>query len=279
MFIPQTRADRPITATKLIRVSQTGTTTIILEGDDEGLYQVQLANGGQTPKDITNAWVSGILARALGLPMTSQHCIAVGSRALRDEIIGTMRSDGMVVVPDHGMFLANRLTVGRFHPFSYLPRAYFSEVSNKADFVGMYLFDLWAQRRAARKVIYNRTGRVREIRATFVSDMDQFTGSRRHLESSDGPMCKDAGPLCEGLWTSKAVQGWMDALSNIFPKSIETAITSLPYIWQTDYAQMLGSSLQRRVQMHSSLLNVQASSMEKTLYEYHPEILLGFKLS
>jgi hypothetical protein len=243
----------PVVAAHVIRVSRTPPYTVIFEGDDREIYHWRFAKHDPQSKSFAKAWIFGIAALAVGLPMNPYREISFPKQCLRDLPHIVYPSQQEEPLGEPAVVLADLVGGRPVRPFLFLPQSDARYVTNKADFLGMYLFDIWAERNVPRRALFRRTGRSRDIRATFFNDGNFIAEQDWSPQASANCLCRQTHSLYQGLCGEKATQSWLDVFRRAIPAALDEAVASLPAIWRSRDDDMLRQRLVQRLHVLPTL--------------------------
>ena len=223
-----------VVAVRLIRVSRPLPLAILVEGNDGALYHVRLTQKDRQRDVSAKTWICGSTALAVGLPMNPQRRILLSRQFIRELPSTAHHVLSEIALADSTTVVADLLVgprTGQLRAFSFLPQCSAKFVKNKQDFIGMYLFDLWVERDVARTVLFRRTDRAHEIRATFVNDGSVLAGHHFSRQALLDRVCRHPPSLYEGLWSRTKVTYWLDLFRRAMPGALTLAVSSMPTAW------------------------------------------------
>ena len=127
---------------------------------------------------IVNEILGSSFCRALNLPLPPFKLVDVPDSYFRDPITWSSTMDGRRK-PKPGLRFLSRympdLTPTRC--YDRLPVIWLSDVSNRDDCLGMFVFDVWADHRDVRQAVFVRGDQG--LRATFIDNSHLFGGHAR----------------------------------------------------------------------------------------------------
>ena len=236
MFGGRDQSKDQVLAVRVIRVSRPLPSTFVVEGDDGELYHVRLTRQEEQRGVYANTWICGIAALAIGLPINPQRTVILPSRVIRDLPQGASPNQAEIAIGDSTTVLADLIAgprIGPLRTFSFLPQCSVKYVKNKQDLMGMYLFDIWVERGVARNMLFNRVGRTREIRATFVNDGSVLAGQHCSRQAVLDSLYRQPRTLYEGMWSHGQAVLWLDRFRRAIPEALTSAVSSMPAVWRS----------------------------------------------
>ena len=160
-----------VVAVQAIRRMRGGAQSQLMLGADGKLWVVKFQNNPQHIRVLANELIATRLAAAVGLPVPASDVVEVSEWLVRN-------SPGMQVDPvkggpelcKAGLQFGSQF-VGGLMPgqvMDYLPEQQLEEVRNLEDFAGMLCIDKWTGNCNGRQAVFERKGRERKYRATFI---------------------------------------------------------------------------------------------------------------
>ena len=254
----------PISAVKLIRRTRGGTQSSIVQCDDGRYYLMKLNGSPQGPNVLANEVLGSRLGRAVGLPVAETSLLHV-TRAFLDEnpslyfVNKTTRYR-----PDPGVHLGCSL-VGEFEgadrTLEWIGLSDVRSIDNRQDFLGMYLFDVWAMHQDQRQALFVRNPITRALRGTFVDNGHLCGGPEWKPHSGRSEACHREKSIYTGLWKHKAVQGWTRIFQRVIPRELSGISEHIPRHWYSGDLESLCASLSSRLNHLPSIFE-QSSLLE-----------------
>ena len=256
----RTQNARPVYALRLIRRLDANSASVLISADDGNLYILKFSGSPKHPNALAHERIWTVLAGSVGLPVSPGEPISVPSSFFEENLsLSLFAPDG--VQPQPGVHYGSRLlgdVSGSARPIEYLLKRDVGRVSNRADFLGMYIFDVWALCQKNRKAIFLKDLATGQFRAMFV-------GSGRVFEavSADPVEAKTRArhrkpSLYAGLWKAAAVASWVERLKSAVPPALDSLMQTIPDDWHSGHLNTLYASslvrlseLQRLVEAHS----------------------------
>jgi hypothetical protein len=235
----------PVRARRLIRKMRGGAQAHLIEGEDGGFYIVKFTNNPQHRRILINEWLASVLLRYLQIhvPDTAVVELTPDFVAGNPDLylsLGSRREP----VPA-GLHFGSRMAV---HPervavFDFLPEKLLEKIENRADFLGMLVFDKWAANADSRQAVFFRAraktwtplkGEAPARVGFFAQMIDHgFTFNGPHWEFNDSPI--------QGLYFRPSVyddvrsldsfQPWLAMAERIPLEVIDSAWKEIPREW------------------------------------------------
>jgi hypothetical protein len=148
-----------------------GAQSHLMLGADGNLWVVKFKNNPQHLRVLANELIATRIAEAVGLSVPKTDVVEVSewliehTPALR---VNLGRGEGRLL--EAGLQFGSHF-VGGLMPgqvVDYLPEQHLGEVRNLAEFVGMLVVDKWTGNCNGRQAVFERKGREKKYRATFI---------------------------------------------------------------------------------------------------------------
>lgn len=222
-----------IRAKHLIRKMHGGSQSILVRGDDEELYIVKLNNNQQGPNLLANEMLGAELLRAAGLPTPKWRAILITDEFLKSNPVYFERATGVgqpIKSDTHfgSQFLGAR-EAGQIYDF--LPSSFCRRITNPFDFLGIYIFDVWANHHDHRQAIYTSRSESSAISAHFIDNGHLFGGPHWSYEEKYGAaMCLDHN-VYTTPWHEDAIDKWVSHFEMSLSRKIFQLIKQIPDSW------------------------------------------------
>jgi hypothetical protein len=237
----------PVNARRLIRKMRGGAQAHFIEAADGHCYVVKFLNNPQHRRILVNEWIASVFLRYLGISTPEAAVIRVTQEFLDQNPdvhfqLGTRREP-----VELGWHFGSRFPgdPARLVVYDYLPDTLLAQVENRAEFLGMLVFDQWMGNADSRQAIFFRA-RLREwlpaheahpLRLGFVAQMVD------HGFAFDGPHWRF------GVRGLDDFQPWLDRIL-YFPEAVvDQALKQIPPAWvagDEESLNQLCESLMRR---------------------------------
>jgi hypothetical protein len=165
---PETHA---LCAVKFKRKMRGGSQSSLVEAEDGNYYIVKLMENPQGSEILLNEVLASGIMEFVGLETPKWNPIWISAGFIEDNpgLWFETASSGRRP-PPVGLHFGSRLILPKTSESLYeiLPRSWFTRIRDKENFVGMLLFDLWANQRDNRQAIFLQDQEDRSIRTTYI---------------------------------------------------------------------------------------------------------------
>ena len=149
-----------VKATHLIRQMRGKSRSILALGSDDEFYIIKFAGNPKGRSALANEILGYQIAQALGVRVPKVFLATVPNQLIRyapkDWFDGYISPSG----PDAGWHFATRYAGSPHEAVTWdiLPRRVIPRIENRDDFLMMLVFDIWANNKQARQVVFERAG-------------------------------------------------------------------------------------------------------------------------
>jgi hypothetical protein len=253
----------PVDARRLIRKMRGGAQAHLIEAADDHCYVVKFLNNPQHRRILVNEWIASVFLRYLGIATPETTVIRVTQDFLdqNPEVHFQLGSHREPV--ELGWHFGSRFPgdPARLVVYDFLPDTLLAQVVNRAEFLGMLVFDQWMGNADSRQAIFFRA-RLRDWlpaheahpqRLGFVAQMVD------HGFAFDGPHWRFGDSPLQGLYFRPRVyqgvrglddfQPWLDRIVHFPEAVVDQALKQMPPAWvagDEDSLNQLCESLLRR---------------------------------
>jgi hypothetical protein len=265
----------PVRARTLIRKMRGGAQAHLIEAEDGSFYVVKFSNNPQHRRILINEWLAAAFLRHLQIHVADTALIELTPDFIEASpdlylSIGSRRES----VPP-GLHFGSRMAV---HPervavFDFLPDKLLHKIENRADFLGVLVFDKWVANADSRQAVFFRAraktwtplkGETPARIGFFAQMIDHgFAFNGPHWEFQDSPI--------QGLYFRTTVyddvrsldsfQPWLEMVENFPVELIDSAWKEIPRDWLLDdgpvLEALLETLLKRRTRVGMLLHEVQ----------------------
>ncbi|MGH9583710.1 MAG: HipA family kinase [Bryobacteraceae bacterium] len=235
----------PVRARRLIRKMRGGAQAHLIEADDGGLYIVKFTNNPQHRRILVNEWLASVFLRYLQIHVPDTAIVELTPDFIADSpdlyfSIGTRRE---AVRP--GLHFGSRMAVhpDRVAVFDFLPDKLLGKVENRADFLGMLVFDKWAANADSRQAVFFRAraktwtplkGDAPARIGFFAQMIDHgFAFNGPHWEFNDSPIqgLYFRPSVYEEVRSLESFQPWLAMAGNLPLEVLDSAWKEIPGEW------------------------------------------------
>lgn len=273
----------PIAVRRWLRRMRGGAQSHLVEAADGGFYVLKAVNNPQHRRVLINEWIGSAFLAYLGIECAPAALLEVGEETLEanPELAIQLGSRNIPVAA--GWHYGSRLPgdPARLAVFDFLPDVLLPKVANRADFLGVYVFDKWTSNSDARQSIFFRA-RVRQPQQDETPPPDRLGFVAWMIDHGylfGGPNWALADSPLQGLYHRRTVYehvaGWQDfepwlARVRDFPEEvIDRAIRQIPPAWfdgdESDLEALMESLLKRRARV-ADLIEDAAKDCRPTLF-------------
>lgn len=221
-------------ARHLIRHMPGGSQSILVRGDDEELYIVKFNNNRQGPNLLANEMLGAELLSSVGLPTPEWKPILITNEFLEGNSGVHFRSaSGAGLEITSGIHFGTHFVapVEGGEIYDFLPSSFLRRIVNPADFLGIYIFDVWANHHDHRQAVYSCRSESLAIDAYFIDNGHLFGGPHWSYGSRCGAaMCLDQ-TLYSVPWHESAINEWISHFEITLSKNLFRAVERVPESW------------------------------------------------
>jgi hypothetical protein len=257
----------PIRARAAIRKMRGGAQAHLLEGEDGAFYVAKFLNNPQHRRILINEWLACAFLRYLQIyvPETALLELTPDFLQANPELYFSIGPRREPVKP--GLHFGSRMAVdpNRVAVFDFLPDKLLVKVENRADFLGMLVFDKWVGNADSRQAVFFRA-RAKNwtpLKGEAPARVGFFAQMIDHGFAFNGPHWAFQDSPVQGLYFRTSVydevrsldsfEPWLEMVAN-FPESvIDSAWKEIPREWLEDdeepLEKLLETLLKRRAQV------------------------------
>ena len=257
----------PIRARATIRKMRGGAQAHLLEGEDGAFYVTKFLNNPQHRRILINEWLACVFLRYLQVyvPETALLELTPDFLEANPDLYFSIGPRREPVKP--GLHFGSRMAVdpNRVAVFDFLPDKLLAKVENRADFLGMLVFDKWVGNADSRQAVFFRA-RAKNwtpLKGEAPARVGFFAQMIDHGFAFNGPHWAFQDSPVQGLYFRTSVydevrsldsfEPWLEMVAN-FPESvIDSAWKEIPREWLEDdeesLEKLLETLLKRRAQV------------------------------
>jgi hypothetical protein len=239
----------------------------LLEGEDGAFYVAKFLNNPQHRRILINEWLACVFLRYLQIyvPETALLELTPNFLEANPELYFSIGPRREPVKP--GLHFGSRMAVdpNRVAVFDFLPDKLLAKVENRADFLGMLVFDKWVGNADSRQAVFFR-GRAKSwtpLKGEAPARVGFFAQMIDHGFAFNGPHWAFQDSPVQGLYFRTSVydevrsldsfEPWLEMVAH-FPESvIDSAWKEIPREWFEDdeepLEKLLETLLKRRAQV------------------------------
>jgi len=202
----------------------------IIQGSDGGFYVVKF-NGFPGRQGLANEVVGTELIRSAGLPAPEWAAIEVSDEFLDENRGLWFQNENHSIRPLAGIHFGSRLIEAPDDQRTYqiIPRSWIGRITNRADFLGMLVLDLWANNCDRRQAVY--LSGAKSLHACFIDNDFMFGGKFGNDTTCPRQAMVHDLEVYRGLWNETAVRKWLRKINGIDENTIQRIVASVPSEW------------------------------------------------
>ena len=222
-----------VRAKVLVRKMHGGSQSVLIKGDDDELYIVKFNNNQQGPNLLANEMLGSVLLRSVGLPAPQWKAVVIS-----DEFLASNQNlhfeglSGTEPICSGIHFGSNFLgSTGDAEVYDFLPSSFCRRIANPADFLGIYIFDVWANHHDHRQALFLCRPQNLEIDAHFIDNGHLFGGPHWSFEERCGAaMCLD--PKFYAVpWNEHSIDEWVSRFESSLSQNLRRTVKQVPKDW------------------------------------------------
>jgi hypothetical protein len=260
-------------ATSFIRKMRGGTQSALIRCADGMLYVVKFRNNEQGPNVLANEVMGLELLCAVGLPTPKWRGVIL-SQAFIDlhPEMWISRAGGVCEPPAAGMHFGSLFLAqdGSRELFEVLPGAYLTRILNRRDFLGIYIFDVWANHCDTRQPLFVKPTDSRMLNAVFIDNGHLFGGPNWETKRRPGrSRCMDSRVYAN--FEDEDIEEWISHFERTLSPALQRLARTVPKIWYSGDLDALLEGLHHRQRS----LRVLFSEEIKLTKGFKPNPLVG----
>lgn len=248
----------PLRARALIRKMRGGAQAHLIEAEDGAYYVVKFTNNPQHRRILVNEWLASAFLRYLQIHVPETVAIELSSDFIEQspELYLAIGPNREQVAP--GVHFASRMAV---HPdrvaiFDFLPDKLLGKIENRADFLGVLVFDKWVANADSRQAVFFRA-RAKTwtpLKGDTPARVGFFAQMIDHGFAFNGPHWQFQDSPLQGLYFRSSVyeevrsldsfQPWLDIVESFPVEVMDSAWKQIPRNWVQDDEEALEAVLE-----------------------------------
>lgn len=270
----------PLTARRHVRKMRGGAQAHLVEADDGAFYVVKFQDNPQHRRILVNELVSAIFLEYLQLATPDTVVIHITEQFLKENPeasldLGTRRS-----AHRPGWQFGSKYpgSPARMGVYDFLPDALLDQVANRADFLGVLVFDKWIANSDARQAVFFRA-RLREwlprepaspLKMGFVAYLidNGYALNGPYWDFPESPLqgLYPRRRVYENVSSLEDFQPWLDRVIHFPEDVIDRAVKRIPPEWlagdEEAFEQTMEKLLRRRTAVPDLLSAVRNAKSE-----------------
>jgi hypothetical protein len=245
----------PVRPRKLIRKMRGGAQAHLIEGEDGHFYVVKFVNNPQHRRILINEWLACAFLRYLQIHVPDTAIVEVREDfvAANPDLYITL-GDKREPIPA-GLHFGSRMAVHpeRVATFDFLPDNLLYKVENRADFLGILVFDKWVGNADSRQAVFFRAraktwtplkGETPGRLGFFAQMIDHgfaFSGAGWHFQDNPLQGLYFRTSVYDEVRSLDSFQPWLSMIENFPLEVIDSAWKEIPSSWlASDEDALLG---------------------------------------
>jgi hypothetical protein len=222
-----------------VRRMRGGAQSQLLRCSDGEYYVVKFQNNPQGVRILVNELLASILAKRLGLPVPEMEIVYVDGELIRfsEELVielGRGRERCQPGLCFGSKYPRDPAASQHFLPavHALLPEAYFRDITNMSDFVGMLVFDKWTGNTDDRQSVFFRNEGQLQFTALMIDSGFCFNGQEWNFPDTPRLGVSMRAGVYEQIRGIEAFDWWISRLEHEIDESFLTsAFEAIPAEW------------------------------------------------
>jgi hypothetical protein len=232
-----------LSANKYIRKMRGKSQSVLVRANDGNHYFVKMTNNPVGANSLANELIGALLAKAVGLPVAESKGIYFSDSFIDSHPQLWFELPSGVRRPNKGVQCGSLLlgqTSGTKRPTEYISRSRINKIINREAFLGMYLFDIWANHQDNRQAIFSRLDE-NTLKVSFIDHGHMFGGPRWNFDEHFVPALHLETAVYANLWQDEQVASWISIFQSVIPAALQSAADVVHPQWcQGDLSDLIG---------------------------------------
>jgi hypothetical protein len=265
-----------------------GSQPSLVKCSDGHLYVIKFLGNQQGSNVLANEVLGNELLTAIGLPTATWKPIWVSDQFIDENpniCFETLTGRTKITAGAHfgSRFLGQEQAMTLLE---HLPSGFHNRIVNKQDFVGVYIFDLWANHCDSRQSIFLRDEETGSLRPFFIDNGHLFGGPNWELVSRKGEALFRDIEVYPSEWLTGAIEYWISHIRNCIENGLAEAVMQIPPSWFIGDIGAFQNNLMTRLRslnqivrwdltQNKRLKRVQSNLIDDAVFSIHPVELLS----
>jgi hypothetical protein len=243
-------------AVEFIRKMRGGSQPALIRCDDGKLYVVKFFNNLQGPSVLANEVLGNELLRTFDLPTPQWKAIFLSNNFVKEKAGMYFETHSGNSSIESGLHFGSEFLGGvkTGQVYEWLPSGFRNRITNPDDFLGIHVFDVWANHCDHRQSLFTTDDGNASFRAVFVDNGHLFGGPDWKLTSRPGESLSLDTGFHPSEWPEDAVEKWIVRLETKISSSLCDIISNVPRYWYSDDINSVVESLVQRMSILRPLL-------------------------
>jgi hypothetical protein len=235
-------------AVQFIRKMRGGSQPALIRCNDDKLYVVKFFRNQQGPNLLANEVLGNELLHTCNLPTPPWRPVFVSARFLKqnsDVSFETTLGNSSI---ESGLHFGSEFLGGEKtgQAYEWLPKGLNSRVINREDFLGIHIFDIWANHCDHRQALFTTREGNASFRAVFIDNGHLFGGPDWKLVSRPGESLGLDSRFHMSEWPTEAIDAWICRFETRLLSSLFNVVPRIPKFWYSgDINRLIGSLAER----------------------------------
>jgi hypothetical protein len=235
-------------AVQFVRKMRGGSQPALIRCNDGRLYVVKFFRNQQGPNVLANEVLGNELLSSLNLPTPQWRAVFVSTSFLRENSDLSFETPFGKSSIESGLHFGSEFLGGEKtgQVYEWLPKGLNSRVINREDFLGIHIFDVWANHCDHRQTLFTATEGSASFRAVFIDNGHLFGGPAWRLVSRQGESLGLDSRFHASGWPREAIDAWICRFEARCLSSLFDVVPRIPKFWYSgDINRVIGSLADR----------------------------------
>jgi len=222
-----------VRAVSVVRSMRGGAQSVLMLCDDNQFYVVKFNDNPQGPNILANEMIGTEIFRSLGLPVPAWSAVYISEEFLRMNSKLMLHTAQGRRPPSPGLHFGSVLLggCGLLTVRDILPENHFLRLTNREDFIGAYVLDVWANHQDHRQAVYANDSVAGTYRAVFIDHGHLFGGPNWDFRDRPGIAMALDTSVYPKEFDAAVVESWISRCETQIPHLLEDTIRSVPNEW------------------------------------------------
>ncbi len=253
-----------VRATEFVRRMRGGSQSVLLRCSDDNYYVVKMLGNPQGTDVLGREFLGTKLCEGAALSVAPVAGVIVSSTFIeKTPDIWFESRQSQRIRPEAGTHFGSRL-VGDPHgtqlPTEYLSPSRFPSISNRAEFLKIWILDVWAMHRDQRQAVFTEGSEAGSLKAYFIDHGFMFNPDGTTKESKFEAFYWEKS-IYKDLWQTTLVESWIAHFRQTLPKLLHSRLAEVPREWYAVERDALEHQLLQRLDKLSDLIEPYADKL------------------
>lgn len=264
-----------------------GSQPSLVKCSDGHLYVIKFLGNQQGSNVLANEVLGNELLMAIGLPTATWKPVWVSDQFINENpniCFETPTGRTRITAGVHfgSRFLGQEQAMTLLE---HLPSGFHNRIVNKQAFIGVYIFDLWANHCDSRQSIFLRDEETGSLCAFFIDNGHLFGGPNWELVSRKGEALYRDIEAYPSEWLMGTIEHWVSHIRRCIESGLAEAVKQIPPSWFIGDIAVFQDNLMARLRSLDQLVRldltqnkrlerVQFNLSDDAVFSIHPVELL-----